>query len=255
MKKNIIDYCSETFGISKRLSKKYILENKVKINGLIASKYHFVSDKDEVELNINVPDKKYLIEDFLICKNDKFVSLDKPSGMHTERHSLEDNLTIEDIVSDNFKNYRLISRLDFETDGIITAVEKNFDIKEIRKKYLAFVNGVIPNKIEISNEIDARHRKRVKVTNRMTNNITSIIPLEVFENYCLVQINLKFAARHQIRAYLSYLGYPIVGDKLYGKKENCRLMLHCAENNINNVIIKSNITENFYEEVYKLNLF
>ncbi len=249
MSKNVIDYCAENLKISKRLAKKYVLNGKVKINNKIAEKHSIVSENDKIEFCINKPSIEYDLKDFIIVKNENFVCFDKPSFMHTERHSPEDELTIEDMVKENFKNFRLISRLDFETDGIITAINKGYQINTIKKNYLAFVNGLFTEKIILKNKIDAKHRRKVKVTGEKSNNVTLIVPLKQFENHSLVKVTVEQAARHQIRAYMSFLGFPIAGDKLYGKGENCRLMLHCAENIINGQRLKSNLTDKFKKNI------
>ena len=48
--------------------------------------------------------------------------------------------------------------------------------------------------------------------------ITEIELLKAFDNYSLVKCNLKTGRTHQIRVHLSYIGHPILGDDLYGKK-------------------------------------
>ena len=46
------------------------------------------------------------------------------------------------------------------------------------------------------------------------------------KNCSLLMIKLKTSLRHQIRAQLSYLGYPILGDELYGGSSSLRIFLH-----------------------------
>ena len=67
--------------------------------------------------------------------------------------------------------------------------------------------------------------------------------------YTLIDINLITGRKHQIRKQFKDLNYPILGDKIYGKKENLRLMLHSyiIEFNFRNkkMIYKSDIPEYF----------
>ena len=49
------------------------------------------------------------------------------------------------------------------------------------------------------------------------------------DNVSLVEIKLKSGYRHQIRAQLSSLGFPIVGDELYGAQACSRVFLHALE--------------------------
>ena len=46
------------------------------------------------------------------------------------------------------------------------------------------------------------------------------------KNCSLLMVKLKTGLRHQIRAQLSYLGYPILGDELYGGSSSLRIFLH-----------------------------
>ncbi len=245
MRKDIITYCCENLNISKRLAKKYILNGKIEINGKVVKKNQILLNSDTIKIDIELPNLKYELNDYLILKKNDFICLDKKVFMHTERISPEDDLTIEDIVVQNFPNFKLISRLDFETDGILTAINKKFKINNIEKKYLALVNGVVNNEIIMKNKIDAKHRKKVKVSNENGENITTIKPLKIYAKHSLVEVYLKYASRHQIRAYLSHINFPIVGDNLYGNNEEIRLMLHCKENTINGINVKSKLTENF----------
>jgi len=43
---------------------------------------------------------------------------------------------------------------------------------------------------------------------------------EIAENFTLLSVNLKTGRTHQIRIHLAHLGYPIVGDAVYGYKKN-----------------------------------
>jgi 23S rRNA pseudouridine1911/1915/1917 synthase len=53
-----------------------------------------------------------------------------------------------------------------------------------------------------------------------------------YAGYTLVELDLKTGRTHQIRVHLSYIGYPIVGDRTYSRKNNdigaTRQMLHAS---------------------------
>ena len=76
--------------------------------------------------------------------------------------------------------------------------------------------------------------------------------------YTLIDINLITGRKHQIRKQFKDLNYPILGDKIYGKKENLRLMLHSyiIEFNFRNkkMTYKSDIPEYFINFIKKINL-
>ena len=73
---------------------------------------------------------------------------------------------------------------------------------------------------------------KVHVTNEKNGKkaITSITVLKEKKNYALVKVNIKTGRKNQIRAVLSYLGYPIVGDTKYTSDIKAkRLLLHASK--------------------------
>ncbi|HHX69091.1 MAG TPA: RluA family pseudouridine synthase, partial [Gallicola sp.] len=48
--------------------------------------------------------------------------------------------------------------------------------------------------------------------------ITRIYPILYNENYSLLKINIDTGRTHQIRVHLKYINHCIVGDKIYGQK-------------------------------------
>jgi len=235
------------YKISKRLAKRYIKSGCVVLNNSVNVRNDLeINEKDEVSLLISKKDVKYDIDNFLIAKYDNVVFLYKPPFMHTERHKLEDDLTISDIVEDNFSEYRLISRLDYETDGVVPAVKDSFKIDYIRKYYLALVYGRLDKSLTLRNKIDAHKKRKVIVTEKDTNNETVVTPLKYFKNNTLVLVTVSEATRHQIRALLSYYSFPIIGDKIYGINDNFpRLMLRCQRVTINSYTASSKNLKTF----------
>jgi 23S rRNA-/tRNA-specific pseudouridylate synthase len=242
----ISEVLAKKYGISKRTAKRYIKSNLVSTKNKIIKKDIDISSENDVLLNIHQENLKYDMKNFLLKISGDIIFLYKPPFMHTERLRLEDGITIYDIVKDNFTGFKLISRLDFETDGVIPAIRENYHIKKILKEYIALVHGKIDKQISLFNRIDAYKRKKVKVLNEITNNKTEIQPLRKFNEFTLVKVSVKEATRHQIRALLSHINHPIAGDKLYGKKDNFdRLMLRCQRVNINDTICSSKYLKRF----------
>lgn len=234
------------YKISKRLAKKYIKSGYVLLNSEIIQRDLELSGNEEASLLVSKNIEKYDIDKFLIAKYDTVVFLYKPPFMHTERHKLEDDLTLSDIIENNFSEYRLISRLDYETDGVVPAVKVSFKIDYIRKYYLAFVYGRLDNSLTLRNKIDAHKKRKVIVTEKVINNETAITPLKYFKDNTLVLVTVSEATRHQIRALLSYISHPIAGDKTYGIHDNFpRLMLRCQKVAINNFTASSKNLKSF----------
>ena len=170
----------------------------------------------------------------------------------------DDDLLVVDkragVNSDDFE--KRVHRLDKDTSGILLVVkndkaldffQKQFKNREVSKKYIALVIGEIKTsegEIETLIGRDKKNRKKQKAylsnepqatTKGLREAVTRHKVLEKFENYTLVEVQPKTGRKHQIRCHFAYLGHPIVGDKLYGfKNQPCpkgleRHFLHASQ--------------------------
>ena len=136
----------------------------------------------------------------------------------------------------------IVHRLDKDTSGLIviakndkvhTALTEMFQEKKIRKTYLAILKGKL-NKSEgkIVTQIgrDKNDRKKMTVIDDITKGKNAITNYKVVSQnnlFTLVKVNIETGRTHQIRVHMRYLGYPILGDSVYGRKDNeKRQMLH-----------------------------
>lgn len=136
----------------------------------------------------------------------------------------------------------IVHRLDKDTSGLIviakndkvhTALTEMFQEKKIRKTYLAILKGKL-NKIEgrVVTQIgrDKNDRKKMTVIDDVTKGKTAITNYKVVSQnnlFTLVKVNIETGRTHQIRVHMRHLGYPILGDSVYGRKDNeKRQMLH-----------------------------
>lgn len=136
----------------------------------------------------------------------------------------------------------IVHRLDKDTSGLIviakndkvhTALTEMFQEKKIRKTYLAILKGKL-NKSEgkIVTQIgrDKNDRKKMTVIDDITKGKNAITNYRIISQnnlFTLVKVNIETGRTHQIRVHMRYLGYPILGDSVYGRKDNeKRQMLH-----------------------------
>ena len=136
----------------------------------------------------------------------------------------------------------IVHRLDKDTSGLIviakndkvhTTLTEMFQEKKIRKTYLAILKGKL-NKSEgkIVTQIgrDKNDRKKMIVIDDITKGKNAITNYKVVSQnnlFTLVKVNIETGRTHQIRVHMRHLGYPILGDSVYGRKDNeKRQMLH-----------------------------
>ena len=125
---------------------------------------------------------------------------------------------------------RFFNRLDMNTSGLIVVAKNAYtqaflqsDKEKVSKFYQAIVKGIVKEdemmiEIPIGKEEDELKRKEMTPENGGQTAKTYMKVLERFPNEDLTLIELKlFTGRtHQIRAHMSLVGYPILGDELYG---------------------------------------
>ena len=126
----------------------------------------------------------------------------------------------------------IVHRLDKDTSGLLVVAKDNFSHlnlagqlaeRTMKRRYLALVNGQPKKrqgKIEIAIGRHPRERKKISVhTHKGRKALTFYKVIETFPDYSLLELRLGTGRTHQIRVHLSYLGYPIIGDKVYGGKK------------------------------------
>jgi len=126
-----------------------------------------------------------------------------------------------------------VHRLDKDTSGLIVvakndmahkALADQFKARTVSKTYIALLIGKLePKKGAIEAPIgrDPANRKRMAVV-RETEGKTSLTKYRVMDylkNYTLVEIALMTGRTHQIRVHFSSIGFPLVGDPMYGREK------------------------------------
>lgn len=139
----------------------------------------------------------------------------------------------------------IVHRLDKDTSGVlITAknrdtevfLQTEFQKRRVKKEYIAIVQGHPPSLYgEIKNYIarSPSNRKKFAVSkNPETGKFAHTVYrcIGIYGPYSLMRIQIKTGRTHQIRVHMKHLGCPVLGDPLYGKKDNlfadASLMLH-----------------------------
>ncbi|MBU3964441.1 RluA family pseudouridine synthase [Patescibacteria group bacterium] len=180
----------------------------------------------------------------IIYEDENIIVLDKPAGIAV--FSDNDSGLMAEIVESNpeLKNvgepprYGLIHRLDKDTSGLLLVAKNNqalsffqkqFRTRDVRKKYIALVWGKIQEKegiikTLINRDKDGKKQRAYpwlgplakKTGSRLAETQWKMI--EEYDKYTLIEAIPKTGRKHQIRVHFSYIGHPIIGDKLYSFK-------------------------------------
>ena len=126
----------------------------------------------------------------------------------------------------------IVHRLDQDTSGLIVAartpqawqhLQQQFKARTVEKTYLALVFGrpVAPEGIiDVPLGRDPRQRQKIAPRPDGKSARTHYRLREDFGLYSLLEVGLETGRTHQIRVHLAWLGCPVVGDRVYGRKKN-----------------------------------
>ena len=124
----------------------------------------------------------------------------------------------------------IIHRLDKNTTGCLViaktdqahwGIARQFENRTTLKAYLAVVHGnldVAGGVIDqpLGKHPTIREAQAVRHDSSSRSSVTLFRVREQYRGYCLVELELKTGRTHQIRVHMTYMGYPVVGDILYG---------------------------------------
>ena len=156
----------------------------------------------------------------LVADEGEYSIWNKPHGMYSQGSKWGDHCTIYRWAEEHLKPQRsafLVHRLDRAANGLIIiahtkktsrAFAELFQTRHIKKQYQATVEGVIDD-ITLPYTITSEVEKKPAISI-----ITAVEQLK--DSKTLVTVEIETGRKHQIRIHLSELGYPIVGDRLYG---------------------------------------
>ena len=222
------------------------------------------------EVYINIPDAKQVdiiaqdidieivYEDkYLLIVNKKAGMVVHPSKGH-EQNTLVNALLykVGDLSGINGEiRPGIVHRLDKDTSGLIIIAKDDkthnlltemFKNKEIKKIYYAIVKGSMNKQSgTLISNIGRDEKDRKKMTVKKDGGKEAITNFDIVdknEKYSLVRLNLKTGRTHQIRVHLSHFFFPIIGDSVYGRKDEFpRQMLHAYELSFIHPITKKSI--------------
>lgn len=164
----------------------------------------------------------------LIADENSYSVWYKPFGVRSQGSKWGDHCTVYRWAERHLKPERTaftVHRIDMAATGLMlvahqkktaAALAKLFRNRKIEKHYRAIVEGRLDRSSEpltIETPIDGRSaRSYVRV-------------LEARDDRTLLDVEIETGRKHQIRRHLANLGYPVIGDRLYGSDDSRNLQL------------------------------
>ena len=225
-----------------------IADGFVEVNGHAAKKAGQTLESGfNVTIRIPPPASTGLIAENIpldiLFENEDLIVVNKPAGMvvhpaagHASGTLVNAILGYEPDIEGIGGEERpgVVHRLDKETSGLILLaknerahrwLQDQFRLRKVEKSYLALVDGKPPTpsgRIETYIGRDPSHRKQMAIVpeSRGREAISEYKTVEVFANHTLLEFHPFTGRTHQIRLHCAFLGCPIVGDAVYGRKKS-----------------------------------
>ncbi|MCJ8312249.1 MAG: RNA pseudouridine synthase [Saccharospirillaceae bacterium] len=184
---------------------------------------------DEIHMYFNPQVLSQSVEDAkLISDAGSYSIWYKPYAMLCLGSKWSDHTTINRFVETHLKPQRpafIVHRLDKATTGLLViahskstarALSQAFAERKTEKHYQAIVHGDFNSQLKAKNDtliINSDIETKTATTH------VSCLEYNVVKNQSLLDIKIDTGRKHQIRIHLSSIGFPIVGDRLYGNDE------------------------------------
>lgn len=235
--------------VSRSTIAKLIRDNRVLVNGQPVKPSHNPRPRDEIMIDWPEPrpatPQPQPIPLDILYEDETLLVVNKPAGLVVHPSAGAPDGTLVNALLHHcggrlsgiagVARPGIVHRLDRDTSGIMVvakndaghiALSRQFARRDVEKVYHAIVCGTLnPPNGEINAPIARHpsHRKMMAVIDKGRSAVTEYRTLEVLNGATLVEARPRTGRTHQIRVHFKHIGFPLVGDKSYGKRPNARL--------------------------------
>jgi 23S rRNA pseudouridine1911/1915/1917 synthase len=215
----------------------WIQQGFVCINRQTCKPRQKVFSGDTVELDVPeqavISDQPQPLEFEILHQDEDLFVINKPAGLvvhpaagHRDG-TLVNGLLALDPRLQLLPRAGIVHRLDKDTTGVMVVARnlqahgwlvEQLQARRVKREYLAIARGVVTagRKIETMMGRHPRNRKKMAVLAAGKEAVTRFRVERKFGHYTLLRLQLETGRTHQIRVHMAHIGYPLLGDPVYG---------------------------------------
>lgn len=237
--------------VSRSLLQRWIKEGHARIDGRMVKPNYKLAAGDVLELVPPEEDSsEWLPEPIplnIVYEDDDVIVVNKPRGMvvhpapgHASGTLVNALLHHSPEIAGLDKQLRagLVHRIDKDTSGLLMAAKnerahqylsEQLKLYQVERKYFALVHGEMQHNegtVDAPIGRDPHDRKKFAVTDQNSKrSVTHFKVAERFKDFTLLELQLETGRTHQIRVHMKFIGFPVVGDPLYGRASDRKLQM------------------------------
>ncbi len=180
------------------------------------------------------------LKSWITYEDENLLVVNKPGWLvcHPSKNGPLSSLVGACKIYTDLETLHLVSRLDRETSGVVILAKNKYYARKyqmafqnriVSKTYIALLEGDFIESCHVRKHLarDMESQVYVKQVVRKSNSSkmaeTLFEPLTHRNNYSIVKVTPITGRKHQIRAHAKWMGYPVVGDKVYGSDDTLYL--------------------------------